>query len=130
MIMPESGVNIKALVVDDQPAIVDLLVMIMESIGVKPIRAYDGEMALAKFLEEQPDIVFTDIYMPNMNGFVLLKKLKFLNKNLPVIIFTGYHHYKSMASEVGTKPDHFLVKPLDAREIIEIMLNRFPALRR
>ncbi len=125
-----SAKKIKALVVDDQPAIVNLLVMIMESVGVEPVRAYDGGMALAKYLETAPDIVFTDIYMPNMNGFVLLKKLKTLDRNLPVILFTGYHHYKSMAFEGEIEPDYFLVKPLDAREIIEILLKRFPSLRR
>jgi len=124
------GKRIKALVVDDQPAIVNLLVMIMESIGVEPVRAFDGEMALTKYIETDPDIVFSDIYMPKMNGFVLLKKLKSLDKTLPVILFTGYHHYKSAASEDELKPDYFLVKPLDAREIIEIMLKRFPSLRR
>ena len=96
---------------DDQPAIVNLLVMIMESVGVEPVRAYDGETALSKYLETDPDIVFTDIYMPNMNGLVLLKKLKSLDRNLPVILFTGYHHYKSMASEGEIQPDYFLVLP-------------------
>lgn len=122
--------KIKALIVDDQPAIVNLLKQVMESIGVEPILASDGEMALEKILAHKPDIVFTDILMPKMNGIVLLRKIKAFNPYLPVIVFTGYTHYRELIQNENAKPDNFLAKPLNVKQIIEIMLNSFPSLRR
>ena len=125
----DSG-KIKALIADDQNSVVDLLELVMDSIGVESIKAFDGEMALKKFNETNPDIVFTDILMPKLNGIVVLRKIKSLNKNIPVIVFTGYAHYRDLVSNERYKPDNFLIKPLDVKQIIEIMLNKFPSLRR
>ncbi len=122
--------QIRALIVDDQPTIVNLLKTLMESIGVTPILASDGMMALEKFFEEKPHIVFTDILMPRMNGIVLLRKIKALNPDMPVIVFTGYAHYRELIQNEHYKPDNFLAKPLDVKQIIEIMLGSFPSLRR
>ena len=122
--------TVKAVVVDDEKGIVDLLSRILERIGVETIKAYDGEAALELIQKDKPDIVFSDIYMPKLNGLALLKKLKALDKKMPVIIFTGYEHYKQMTEMLEVKPDNFLSKPLDVREIIEIMLAYFPQLRR
>ena len=128
--MSEKSVKIKALIADDQRSVVDLLKLVMDSIGVEAIVAYDGEMALQKFIETNPDIVFTDILMPKLNGIVVLRKIKSLNKDIPVIIFTGYAHYRELVNNEKYKPDNFLIKPLDVKQIIEIMLKEFPSLRR
>jgi YesN/AraC family two-component response regulator len=122
--------HIKALIVDDQQSVVDLLSLVMESIGVEAIKAYDGEMGYTKFIETNPNIVFTDILMPKMNGIILLKKIKTQKPNLPVIIFTGYSHFKSMLQDQKLAPDNFLMKPVDTKQIIEIMRGYFPALQK
>lgn len=122
--------KIRVLIADDQPTVVNLLKTVMESIGVEPILASDGMMALEKFYETNPHIVFTDILMPRMNGIALLRKIKAVNPDLPVIVFTGYTHYREMIQYEKAKPDNFLAKPLDVKQIIEIMLNLFPDLRK
>lgn len=122
--------KIKALVVDDQIGVVDFLSKTMESMGVETIKAYDGEMGLNLFMGNSPDIVFTDIMMPKMNGILLLKKIKSINSGIPVIVFTGYSHFRSMVQEQKNGPDNFLMKPLEVKQIIEIMLEYFPVLRK
>ena len=125
-----SNGEIKALLVDDERPILDLLARIMRTLGVTPITAINGEAALAKFNEEKPDIVFSDIYMPKLNGIALLKKIKAVNPKLPFVLFTGYHNYKQLIENNQFKPDTFLGKPLDVMEIIELMLKYFPQLRK
>lgn len=121
---------VKALVVDDEERIVELMCQIMNAIGAVAIKAYDGEQALALINKEMPDIVFSDVYMPKLNGLALLHKLKQMDAELPVIIFTGYQRYKQIVESSEIRPDNFLEKPVDIREIIEIMLHYFPQLRK
>ncbi|NQS98590.1 MAG: response regulator [candidate division Zixibacteria bacterium] len=122
---------IKVLIVDDEVLIVDLLCSVMEAMeGVIPLKAFDGLEALDLFNEEKPDIVFSDIYMPKLNGLVLLRKIKEIDKAVPVIIFTGYRHFSQMAATARVKPDSFLEKPLNIQKFIEIMYYYFPKLRK
>ncbi|NQS98525.1 MAG: response regulator [candidate division Zixibacteria bacterium] len=121
---------VKVLVVDDEERIVELMCQVIEAIGAVAIKAYDGEEALALINKEMPDIVFSDVYMPKLNGLALLRKLKQMDAELPVIIFTGYQHYKQIVESAEIRPDNFLEKPVDIREIIEIMLHYFPQLRK
>jgi YesN/AraC family two-component response regulator len=107
-----------------------MLSSIMQGIGVTPLTAPNGEIAIEIYLREKPQIVFSDILMPKVNGLILLKKLKEFDSNLPVILFTGYQHYKHMNEVSEIKADNFLEKPLQARHIIEIMLRYFPQLRK
>jgi CheY-like chemotaxis protein len=127
---PLNKTTLKALVVDDEDSIVEVLAEIMEAIGVIPIKAKDGQEAWEKFEKEKPQIVFSDIYMPRLNGMMLLRKIRTLDRKIPVILFTGYFHYKQMLKQDDIKPDNFLEKPLKVKEIIEIMLSYFPQLRK
>lgn len=122
---------IKVLVVDDEESIVDLLCMIMKAFGgVVTCKAYDGLEALEIYHQEKPDIVFSDIYMPKLNGLMLLKRLREFNSEVPIILFTGYQHFKQMISSSGVKPNNFLEKPLNPQKVIEIMYYYFPQLRK
>lgn len=122
--------KVTALVVDDEKAIVELICEVLHAIGAAAIKAYDGLEAWNIIQQETPDIVFSDIYMPKLNGLDLMRKLKQMDRSLPVVIFTGYKHYKQMVENSEIKPDNFLEKPVNIREIIEIMLHYFPQLRK
>ena len=127
---PPEKAKVTALVVDDEQAIVELICEVLYAIGADTIKAYDGLQAWNIIQQKTPDIVFSDIYMPKLNGLDLLRKLKQMDRNLPVVIFTGYKHYKQMVENSEIKPDNFLEKPVNIRDIIEIMLHYFPQLRK
>ena len=80
----------RILIVDDEPNIVRLLSMSLKSDGYETYSAYDGKQAFEVFEKEKPDIVVTDIKMPEMDGLELLKKIKQTDSETEVIIVTGH----------------------------------------
>jgi len=64
------------LLVEDDTFLIDILVQKFQSDGYEVIHAGDGESALEKAHENEPDLIFLDIILPGMNGFEVLKQLK------------------------------------------------------
>ena len=122
--------SIKVLIADDEEVILELLEQIMSSVGVVPLKAGDGAEAFDLFVKERPRIIFSDIYMPKKNGLMLLKEVKEVDKNVKVILITGYDHYKQVLDNLETKPDGFIKKPFEIKEIIQVLLYFIPELRR
>ncbi len=83
----------KILVVDDDPDILDMLTMVLESQDYQVVTARDGIEALANLKAEEPDLLILDLLMPKMDGFAVCKELqdprwsKF--KNTPILILTS-----------------------------------------
>jgi DNA-binding response OmpR family regulator len=93
----------RILLVDDEESIQLLYREEFEDEGYIVDSAYNGSEALAKFRENPPDLVVLDINMPGMNGIEVLRQMKELQANLPVILSSAYQEYKqdfgSWASE-------------------------------
>ena len=83
----------KILVVDDDPDILDALVMILESKGYKITRAHDGVEAIEKLVADKPDLMILDLLMPKMDGFRVFKKLQEPSwkefSHMPILILTS-----------------------------------------
>jgi DNA-binding NtrC family response regulator len=100
------------LFVDDHEVLARLSCEILEMQGYKAVSAYSAADALAKFDEQDIDIVVTDFRMEGMNGVELAQKIREKSPNTPVIIVTGYG-------------------PIDAGKNVETVLqkdNLFPEL--
>ncbi len=82
--------------------------------------APDGEVALAKFKSNKYDILITDLNMPKMNGFELAKELRLINKDLPIMILSGYIQ-ADMVEKFKEQGIYYLKKPFDAKKIIELL---------
>jgi CheY-like chemotaxis protein len=126
MINESTGVNVfrtrKLLVVDDEQQIRMLLKELGERLGMEVDVAVDGEMGLEAFQQFQPDIVILDIYMPRMNGLLAMTRIKQLNPDCPVILITGYNHYKALTESRKPIPDGFILKPFQIRTIAQQMM--------
>lgn len=81
---------LKILAVDDQPVLCEILVEYLESDGHRVTIAGSGEEALAKFREENFDLVITDKAMPGMSGDQLATGLRQLRPSLPIMLLTGF----------------------------------------
>ncbi|MBS4208200.1 response regulator [Bacillus sp. FJAT-50079] len=79
--------------------------------------ATDGEEALAKIKIKQPDIVITDIYMPNMNGLQLIEKLREQYPDIFIIIHSGYDDFNNARQAMKYGVQYFLLKPSVISEI-------------
>ncbi|GAB4338782.1 MAG: response regulator [Desulfobulbaceae bacterium] len=93
----------RILLVDDEEGIQLLYREEFEEEGYEVISALNGEEALDKFTADPPDLVILDINMPGMNGIEVLRRMKEINPDLPVILSSAYQEYKqdfgSWASE-------------------------------
>ena len=127
--MNNASPEIKALMVDDESSLLDILGDIARIVGVTPILALDGETALKLFKKENPDIVISDIHMPKLNGIELMKRIKKIDPDKPVILITGYSHYKKLVESSNVKPDGYLEKPFNIQQVINLLLENFPQLK-
>ena len=79
----------KILVVDDAFIALNILTIMIENGGHQAVRANDGNEGLVKIEEEKPDIVITDLLMPNLDGLSFLRAIRETYPKLPVIIMSA-----------------------------------------
>jgi two-component system, OmpR family, alkaline phosphatase synthesis response regulator PhoP len=122
-IQNQSGTDLPAsvvLIVDDNPQNVELLQAFLESLPVKIVTAGDGQEALEKVEEHNPDLILLDIMMPRMSGFQVCKKLKSdpKTKDIQILMVTALNELGDIeqATECGT--DDFVSKPVNKFELI------------
>ncbi len=84
----------KILLVDDEPSIQIVYREEFEDEGYEVISAINGEEGLEKFQAENPDIVILDIHMPGMNGIEVLRQMKMLQPETPVILSSAYQEFQ------------------------------------
>ena len=116
----------KVLCIEDDPAIVELLVEVLEDEGFETIEAADGVEGIRKFAE-RPDIILCDVDMPHMNGFGVLSELRKSAgqlRNVPFLFITAYGSRESHLQARRLGCDDFLTKPLDFELVVEIIRNR------
>ena len=106
------------LYVEDETSVQNQTKMILDDF-VKEVKvASDGEEGLKIALEEEIDIIVTDIMMPHMNGIDMLKALKAENKNIPVIITTAFTETDYLMEAIRLKVDGFITKPINIKDLI------------
>jgi signal transduction histidine kinase/CheY-like chemotaxis protein len=110
----------KILVVDDEECVRDLLRDILEKEGCETVVAEGGRHALYLFENEKFDAVFTDIGMPDMNGWELSRALRERDSKIPVAIITGWGEVVGSHEQQAAQVDWVLTKPFDIPEIVEM----------
>ena len=77
----------KALIVDDDRVLADVVAFTFRREGFEVIQAYDGPTAIRRWSEEHPDIVILDVNMPTMDGFTVCRHIR-ERSNTPIILLT------------------------------------------
>jgi DNA-binding NtrC family response regulator len=112
---------IKVLVVDDEEVMRNLMIKILEKAGYKVITA-NGGAAARRILAEQPiDLVLSDVKMPDMNGFDLLKEIKTNYPHVAVIMMTAYADSYTIKDALIYGADEYITKPFKHYEITVVM---------
>lgn len=109
--------NAKILIADDDRNICELLRMYLEKEGYAVVLAENGEEALSKFGEENPDILLLDVMMPRLDGWQVCRELR-KKSEVPIIMITakGETFDKVLGLELGA--DDYVVKPFEPKEIV------------
>jgi DNA-binding response OmpR family regulator len=103
------------LLVDDDPYIVDLLSRQLKAKGFHVLQTTDPETAYGLAEKERPDLIISDIAMPALDGFTLLKGLK-NNKNtstIPLVLLTASDKMSDVEEGFSSGAQAYLLKPFD-----------------
>ena len=109
--------NAKILIADDDRNICELLKIYFEKEGYAVVLAGNGEEALLKFDEEEPDILLLDVMMPRLDGWQVCRELR-KKSECPIIMITakGETFDKVLGLELGA--DDYVVKPFEPKELV------------
>lgn len=113
----------KILIADDEQIVRVRLKELGEKLGFDVVTAGDGVEAWEAYTAEHPDLVVLDIYMPRMNGLLVLSKIKGVTPECPVILITGFLNYEQLVNVSSVKPDGCIVKPLNMAKTSDLMLK-------
>lgn len=118
--MQENGNIGRILVVDDVLANVHLLTTYLKAVGYHVIPARDGEEALLKVNETNPDLILLDIMMPKLNGLEVCSRIKSndTTKYIPVILVTALNEIEDKIKGQEAGADDFISKPFNKLELL------------
>jgi DNA-binding response OmpR family regulator len=107
-----------ALVVDDERFFRTILGdFASQRMGMRPLLAHDGTVALAFLEKERVDLVLLDIIMPGMDGLEVLRRIKDRRPNLPVVMVTASDSMDHAITALREGADDFFRKPVDLDEL-------------
>jgi two-component system CheB/CheR fusion protein len=106
--------------VDDEEPVREVLRDILEDEGVEVTLAANGAEALARFDAGRFDAVLTDLGMPGMNGWELLRAIGERDKEVPLAVITGWGELVSTHEEKAARVEWVLTKPFSLSQICEI----------
>ena len=111
--------NKKVLVVDDEPDALELVKLVLESVGFETTLAMSGMEALDKIDASKPDLVLLDIMMPDMDGWDVFRKIKEKNPEIPIAILTAKaQNIDKLLGLHVLKADDYITKPFGKNELI------------
>ncbi len=127
----------KALIVDDDRVLADLVAFTLQREGFEVIKAYNGEMALKRWLTDRPELVVLDVNLPDTDGFALCRQFR-QEADTPIIMLTVRGDDADVVQGLELGADDYIQKPFSPRQLvarIQAVLRRagktsVPAVRR
>jgi len=106
------------LIVDDEPNYLIVLSELLREEGFEVFTAQSGEDGLKVLKESDLDLVITDMLMPRMDGFQLLKAVRAYNRDLPVIMITAFGEVEKAVAAMQAGAYNYLTKPFNNDELL------------
>ncbi|MCK6391898.1 MAG: SpoIIE family protein phosphatase [Azonexus sp.] len=107
--------KMKVLAADDNRTNLHILQVFLKKLGHEVILAENGEVAVQRFLADQPDLVLLDIMMPIMDGFEAARQIKALSKErwVPIIFLSALNRDENLVEGLEAGADDYLTKPIN-----------------
>lgn len=112
--------NLKVLIVEDEIDLANLIKSSIKELFFKVVIAKDGLEAIKKFDSFKPDIIISDIMMPNLNGLEMSKKIKERYSETPIVILSAHSHKEMLLEAINLGISKYFIKPFDIEEFIEL----------
>jgi DNA-binding response OmpR family regulator len=107
----------KALIVDDDRVLADVVAFTLRRQGFQVILAHDGEAALRCWVEEQPDLIVLDVNMPKMNGFEVCRRIRDV-ADIPILLLTVRSEEDDIVRGLELGADDYITKPFSPRQLV------------
>ena len=118
---PAADDAVRVLIVDDESGILDSLRILLKTEGFIPFTAHGGKQGIERLPEVRPDIVLTDVRMPDVSGVQVLGAARQLDADLPVILMTAQATLQSAMQAVNEGAFYYIQKPFRNDELIAIL---------
>ncbi|MDF2872828.1 MAG: two component transcriptional regulator, winged helix family [Anaerocolumna sp.] len=117
----------KILIVDDDVNIAELISLYLTKECFDTLMVHDGEEAITKFAEYQPNLILLDLMLPGIDGYEVCREIR-KNSSVPIIMLSakGEIFDKVLGLELGA--DDYIIKPFDSKELVarvKAVLRRF-----
>jgi DNA-binding response OmpR family regulator len=110
----------KILIVDDEPDVIKILRFSLLREGYEVVDASNGLDGLSKARQEKPDLIIMDVMMPKMNGYEVVRMLKYdaKHKHIPIIMLTARTQENDKRLGLTTGADEYIFKPFELKELL------------
>lgn len=112
--------NITVLYVEDDKNTREELEFFLNNRVDKLYVGANGEEGVELFKKHQPDLIISDIQMPVLNGIDMVKKIKEINPNVPVILITAFNDSDYLFKAIQLNISNYLTKPLNLNQLIDV----------
>lgn len=107
----------KALVVDDDRVLADVVAFTLRREGFQVIQAYDGEAALEQWAAEQPELIVLDVNLPKIDGFTVCRRIR-EQADTPILLLTVRDEEDDIVHGLGLGADDYITKPFSPRQLV------------
>ncbi len=115
--------EVRILIVDDEESLAYFLrqTLLLEFPGSQVDVAHSGEEGLSLLAARCYDLIIADLRMPGFSGFELVKGVRYLNAEVPIVLMTGYgsESVREQAAQFGV--DYYVEKPFDVHNLLEMV---------
>lgn len=113
---------LKILTIDDDPAMTDLISLLLRSYGLEVLVANDGARGLELARSDNPDLIMLDLTMPGVDGWQICKELRTESK-VPIIILSALDDPTVISTALDAGADDYMVKPVPSSVLIAHINN-------
>ena len=113
----------RALIVDDEPALAELIRAVLQTAGLEGHVETDSGKAAALLAREKYDVIFLDVHMPSPDGIALARQARAggFNQNTPLVMLTGLNDLTLQKQAFEAGANFFLFKPIDRQRVLRVV---------
>ena len=106
------------LLVDDDPGIIMLVKESLEKEGFRTVSTMDGREAINHVEHYNPDMVILDLWLPDMDGFEICRRIRHRSDSIPILMLTGRRRVDDKLQGLSCGADDYLIKPFSPKELV------------